>query len=53
MMELTPEQAQVLAEFALEKNGLTPKKKRVKSIRVKTKIDKDGSRTSKSSITYG
>lgn len=52
MTELTPEQAQMLAEFALEKKGLTPKKKRVKSIRVKTKIDKDGNRTSKPYITH-
>jgi hypothetical protein len=53
-MELTPEQAKILADFALEKKGLIPKKKRVKSIKVTTVKDKDGNTiSSKSHINYG
>jgi hypothetical protein len=52
-MELTPEQEKLLADFVLEKKGLIPKRKRVKSITVKTTTGKDGNITSKSSITYG
>jgi hypothetical protein len=52
-MELTPEQAKILADYALEKKGLIPKKKRVKSIKIKTTTDKDGNTiSSKSHITY-
>lgn len=51
-MELTPEQAKILADFALEKKGLIPKKKRVKSIKITTVKDKDGNTiSSKSHIT--
>jgi hypothetical protein len=54
-MELTPEQAKMLADFALEKKGLRPKEKRIKSIKIKTKTitDKDGNTIfESSSVSY-
>jgi hypothetical protein len=51
-MELTPKQAKIMADFTLEKKGLIPKEKRIKSIRVKTTTDKNGNTTSKTYITY-
>jgi hypothetical protein len=54
-MELTPELAKTLADFALEKKGLIPKKKYIKSIKIKTKTitNKDGNTIlESSSVSY-
>lgn len=50
--ELTPERAKFLEDFVLEMKGLIPKKKRMKSVKVTTRIDKDGNKTIKSTIKY-
>jgi hypothetical protein len=54
MIELTPEQAKMLADYQLERKGLIPKQKRLKSIKVKTTRDNEGNViSSESHITYG